>query len=180
VTWEHVALSNPPVTGNIIGGMLGRAYETETKKVTGSGCGDQDLNCNKTIDFSANEGLSGNNPAALLFHKSSSGAPDGVIILDLLVFSDEQAECESNDPDDQGFLVANPQSFIPSATDPLSASDVIPVSELRHSGKITIVVNKTAFNFPTPGDDDCSDTELGLQCSQSQDWSGTITMTRAH
>jgi hypothetical protein len=89
LTWEHVALSVPPVTGPITGAMLGTAYETETKKVTGSCCGD--VNCNK----------------------------------------------------------------------------------------IVLVVHKGAFNFPTAGDEDCSDTTLGLKCSQSQSWSGTVTLTRA-
>ncbi|HTW09755.1 MAG TPA: hypothetical protein VME46_19790 [Acidimicrobiales bacterium] len=177
VTWEHGALSTPPVTGNIIGSMLGTAYETDTIRAPADCGGNKD--CDKTVDFSADEGLSGSNPAALLFHKSSSGAAAGVIILDLLTFSDQQAECESQDPDDTGFLVANPESFNPSATDPLAASDVIPTSELRHSRKILILVHKSAFNYPGPGDEDCSDTDLGLKCSQSQSWDGTITMLRA-
>jgi hypothetical protein len=177
VSWEHVALSTPPVTGKIIGSMLGRAYETDTMKASAD-CGG-DKNCDKTVDFSANEGLSGSNPAALLFHKSSSGAASGVITLDLLTFADQQGECESQDPNDSGFLVANPAQPSPSATDPLAASDVIPASELRHSGKIVIVVHKTAFNYPTPGDSDCSNSALGVQCSQSQNWDGTITMIRS-
>jgi hypothetical protein len=177
VTWEHVALSAPPVTGNIIGGMLGTAYETETKKVSG-GCGGN-VNCDKTVDFSANEGLDGSNPAALLFHKSSGGAASGVLVLDLLTWADQMAECESLDPNDTGFLVANPASFNPSATDPLAASDVIPLSELKHSGKIVIVVHKGAFNYPTSADEDCSNTSFGLTCSQSQSWDGTITLTRS-
>jgi hypothetical protein len=177
VTWEHVALSTPPVTGKIIGAMLGTAYETDTMKA-GAACGGN-KNCDKTVDFSADEGLSGSNPAALLFHKSSNGAPDDVITLDLLTFADQQAECESQDPNDTGFLVDNPAQPSPSGTDPLAASDVIPVSELRHSGKIVIVVHKTAFNYPTPADSDCSDTALGIQCSQSQSWDGTITMIRS-
>jgi hypothetical protein len=177
VSWEHVALSTPPVTGKITGSMLGRAYETETMKASAD-CGG-DKNCDKTIDFSADEGLSGSNPAALLFHKSTSGTAAGVITLDLLTFADQEAECESQDPNDSGFLVDNPAQPSPSATDPLAASEVIPMSELRHSGKIVIVVHKTAFNYPTPGDSDCSNTDLGLQCSQSQSWDGTITMIRS-
>jgi hypothetical protein len=168
----------PPVTGNIIGSMLGTAYETDTRKASADCGGNKD--CNKTIDFSADESLSGSNPAALLWHKSASGAQNGVMVLDLLTWADQQAECESEDPDDTGFLVANPASFVPSATDPLAASAVIPVSELKHSGKIVVVVHKTAFNYPTPGDSDCSNTALGLQCSHSQTWDGTITILRSH
>jgi hypothetical protein len=177
VSWLHVALSTPPVTGNIIGSMLGTAYETDTMKAEAA-CGGN-KNCDKTVDFSADEGLSGSNPAALLFHKSSGGPSDDVIILDLLTFADQEAQCESEDPDDSGFGVANPASFTPSGTDPLAASAVIPLSELRHSGKIILVVHKTAFNYPTPGDSDCSDTDLGLQCNHSQTWDGTITIIRS-
>ena len=161
VTWQHVVLSIPPLTGNITGGMLGMAYETETMKAPAD-CGGN-KNCDKTVDFSADEGLSGSNPAALLFHKSANGAPDDVITVDLLTFSDQDAECGSQDPDDTGFLVDNPAQLSPSGTDPLAASDVIPVSELKHSGKIIIVVHKTAFNYPTPPDSDCSNADLGLK-----------------
>jgi hypothetical protein len=178
VSWSHVALSTPPVTGKIIGSMLGTAYETETKKVSGGGC-TGDVNCDKTVDFSANEGLDGSNPAALLFHKSSANASNGVLILDLLTWADQTAQCESLDPNDTGFLLASPLSFNPSATDALAASATIPLSELRHSGKIVLVVHKTAFNYPTPGDSDCSNTGLGLNCSQSQNWDGTITIIRS-
>jgi hypothetical protein len=177
VTWSHVALSTPPVTGNIVGSMLGTAYESETKKVSG-GCGG-DVNCSKTVDFSATEGLGGSSPAALLFHKSSNGAPDDVIVLDLLASADQTAKCRSLDPNDSGFLVSNTASVNPSATDALAASAVIPVSELNHSGKIIVVAHKTAFNYPTPGESDCSNTGLGLTCSQSQSWDGTITIIRS-
>jgi hypothetical protein len=54
------------------------------------------------------------------------------------------------------------------------------VSELKHFGKIIISVHKTAFNYPTPADDNCSNSSLGLtSCSHSQTWDGTITMTRS-
>lgn len=177
VSWSHVALSSPPVTGKIVGSMLGTAYETDTRKVTGGCSGD--VNCNKTVPFSGNEGLSGSNPAALLFHKSSANASNGVLVLDLLTWADEMAGCESLDPNDTGFLVANPASLNPSATDPLAAAATIPFSELTRSGKIIVVVHKTAFNYPTPGDSDCSNTSLGLTCSQSQTWDGTITIIRS-
>jgi hypothetical protein len=177
VAWSHVSLSTPPVTGPIVGSMLGTAYETETKKV-GGGC-TGDVNCNKTVDFSGNEGLNGSNPAALLFHKSSADATNGVLILDLLTWADQTAQCESNDPNDSGFLVASPASFNPSATDPLAASATIPLSELTHSGKIIVVAHKSAFSYPTAGDTDCSNTSLGLKCSQSQNWDGTITIIRS-
>ncbi len=177
VSWSHVALSTPPVTGKIVGSMLGTAYQTETKKVSGGCTGD--INCNKTVDFSANEGLDGSNPAALLFHKSSSGAAEGVLVVDLLTWADQTAKCESLDPNDPGFLAASPLSFNPSATDALAAAATIPISELAHSRKIVVVAHKTAFNYPTPGDSDCSNTSLGLTCSQSQNWDGTITLIRS-
>jgi hypothetical protein len=176
VTWEHVVLSIPPHTGQITGSMLGMAHQTETKKVTG-GCGG-DVNCNKTVDFSANEGSDGSNPAALLFHKSSSGSGD-VLVVDLRDFADQMAQCESHDPDDTGFLIQSPTAFNPSATDALAASDVITASELQHSRKIILVVHKGAFTYPTAADEDCSNTPLGLKCSQSQSWSGTVTLIRS-
>jgi hypothetical protein len=178
VTWSHVALSTPPVTGNITGALLGTAYETETTKVSGGCTGD--VNCDKTVDFSADEGLDGSNPAALLFHKSSADRSNGVLVLDLLTWADQTAQCESRDPNDSGFLVASPLSGLnPSATDPLAASATIPISELMRSGKIVVVAHKSAFSYPTAGDSDCSDTSLSLTCSQSQNWDGTITILRA-
>jgi hypothetical protein len=177
VTWKHVALSIPPVTGNISGTLYGTTHETNTKKAP-SACGGNS-NCDKSFDFSADEGLDGSNPAALLVIKSHSVAAADNVIVDLLTFSDQDAECESLDPDDTGFLVGDPTSFAPKATDALAATAILPVSELNHSGKIIISVHKTAFNYPTPGDDDCSDSSLGLtSCSHSQTWDGTITMTR--
>jgi hypothetical protein len=178
VTWHHVRLSIPPVTGNITGVLSGTTHETDTKKAP-SDCGGNS-NCDKSFDFAANEGLDGSNPAALLVSKSHNGEADDDIVLDLLTFSDQEAECESVDPDDTGFLVGNPASFNPTATDALAASAVVPASELRRSGKIIVLVDKTAFNYPTPADDDCSDSSLGLtSCTHSQSWDGTVTMTRS-
>jgi len=180
VTWHHVALSIPPVTGNITGVLYGHTHETDDKKAPPA-CGGSH-NCDKDFDFTGDQGLDGSNPAALLFHKSlaTGGEGNDILILDLLVFSDQDAECQSLDPDDTGFLVANPASFNPNATDALAASATIPASELRHSGKIIIVVHKTAFNFPTAADEDCSDADLGLtECTQSQSWDGNITLTRS-
>ncbi len=178
VTWKHVALSIPPVTGNITGTLYGTTHETDTKKAP-AGCGGNS-NCDKSFDFTANEGLDGSNPAALLVIKSHNAGAGVNIIPDLLTFSDQDAECESLDPDDTGFLVGDPTSFAPKATDALAATAVVPVSELKHFGKIIVSVHKTAFNYPTPADDDCSDSSLGLtSCSHSQTWDGTITMTRS-
>ncbi len=81
--------------------------------------------------------------------KSHSAAAADNIILDLLTFSDQSAQCESLDPDDTGFLVGDPTSFAPKATDALAATAVVPVSELKHSGKIIVSVHKTAFSYPT-------------------------------
>jgi len=175
VTWEHVALSTPAVTGNIIGSLLGTAYETD--KITApADCGG-DKNCDETEDFSADEGLDGSNPAALFFYKETHSDD---LFLDLLVFSDSEAKCESEDPDDTGFLVANPAGGdVPQTTDPLAASvgGIVP-SWLKHDRKIILNVQKGLDNYPTAGDEDCSDSSLGIKCSQSQDWSGTITMLR--
>ena len=162
-----MTLSVPPVTGNITGTLYGTVHETNTKKAP-SACGGNS-NCDKSFDFTANEGLDGSNPAALLVVKSQSGEAGENIIPDLLTFSDQDAECESLDPDDTGFLVGDPTSFAPKATDALAASAVVPLSELKHFGKIIISVHKTAFNYPTPGDDNCSNSSLGLtSCSHSQ------------
>ena len=68
VTWKHVALSIPPVTGSITGTLYGTTHETNTKKAP-SDCGGNS-NCNKSFDFSASEGLDGSNPAALLVYQS--------------------------------------------------------------------------------------------------------------
>jgi hypothetical protein len=180
VTFHHVTLSMPPVTGPITGVLSGTADETDSVKVSGGCKGTND--CDRHIDFHADESSDGEQPAALLFKKAETAAPGpqngtDTLVVDLQASAEEEAQCESQDPNDQGFFFAGqPGSFGPAATDALAASVQLPVSEIRHSGKIIVLANKGAFNYPR--DSDCGDPDLGLKCTHSQDWSGRITMTR--
>lgn len=174
VTWYHVVLSAPPVTGNIRGILTGTAHETYESKTDCPGA--QDVHCSKEIAFHADESFNGQQPAALLLKKSAS---TDILTLDLIASAAETQGCGSVDPEDHGFFfTGTPTSDIPGATDAIATTLQLPMSELRHSGKIVALAKKSAFNFPGPGETDCSDKSLGLTCSHDQSWSGTVTMTK--
>jgi hypothetical protein len=173
VTWHNVKLTSPASTGSITGILTGTAHESY-KATVSKGCGDSS-SCSKEIAFHADESSTGSNPAALIGKTSSVHRSNYNIVLDLISGADEEAECSSVDPADDGFYFAG-TGLAPNATDPLAATARIPLTELRNSGKIIVLVRKGAFNYPTTTD--CSDKGLGLTCSHDQTWSGTITMTR--
>ena len=173
VTWHNAKLASPAVTGPTTGILAGTTHESDRRTVS-KGCGDS-ASCSKEIAFHADQSTDGDNPAALIGKTSSTHRSNYVLILDLIAGADEQAECSSADPQDQGFYFAG-NGTTPSATDPLAATAQIPLAELHHAGKIIVLVQKGAFNYPTTSD--CSEQSLGLTCSHDQTWSGTITMTR--
>jgi hypothetical protein len=175
VTWHSVRLTTPTVMGAITGQLTGEAHETYELK-TAPSCGKAE-HCDKSIDFQADESSSGEQPAALIYKRGPVGPPHGNLILDLLAGPSQMAGCTSLDTDDTGFYFAGtPNQEGVSATDALAATVQLTPSDL-HLGKIIALVHKTAFNFPS--DNDCSDPALLTTCDHSQDWSGTVTMTRA-